>query len=85
MATIPGYDGDTFCHLFTTAQHYDATAGDYLEPTAAKPANIHSVRARSEAGPAYVLTDHATHADAEAAAKLLAALIGIPHMTEESR
>jgi hypothetical protein len=72
---LPGHGKTLFVGLFVTSQHYDGD--DYLEPTAALPANLHSVRARTSEGPAYVLTDHGTRADAESAATLLSALTGL--------
>lgn len=74
--TLPDYPGETFVGLFLTAQH--ATGDDYLTPSPEHPANLYSVRARTAGGPAYVLTDHGTQGDADAAAKLIAGLTGLP-------
>lgn len=75
--TLPDYPGETFVALYTTAQHYEEGQG-YASPTPERPANLYSVRARTTDGPAYVLTDHGTQDDADAAAKLIGSLTGLP-------
>ncbi|CAM5769853.1 hypothetical protein [Bosea minatitlanensis] len=73
---LPNYSGEKFVSLFVT-EHGETSEG-IVPPPQGVPATLFSVRARTTDGPAYVLTDHGTRHDADAAAKLLSGLTGLP-------
>lgn len=75
-AEIPGWDG-LFVAVLIRAKH-DRGDGCLQSVTKTTPANLWSVEARRTDGTHAVLTDHGTEADAQNAALLLAALIGLP-------